>query len=310
MEPVPARPITAMFMGLIVGLCVAVLLQQAGVWPLDKLTTFLLPGLLALIFVLLSRLRRVATPMALAIALILLIPPVVYGVTGIGEIGSSGELNGGCAVDAASDVDTTIVTDTSRSSPFDIDPDGGLSWLASSPGPITDHEWEIWVVIGGFEYVVADGAEENSDLTTTNEGDEPDVRAYVEDLGFRAGDQIQGVYEVGGFIDGEGGACDGFGFVRIEGPFLGTIASWVALVVALIALGIFSLIAFTSRQRPIAGGGETGDEGRDKIVVTAAGGAGTVGTGGGRHTAPGATSDERIIDPGDGDNQAPESDST
>jgi hypothetical protein len=248
--------------------------------------------------------------MALAIALILLIPPVAYGVTGIGEIGSSGELNGGCAVDAASDVDTTIVTDTSRSSPFDIDPDGGLSWLASSPGPITDHEWEIWVVIGGFEYVVADGAEENSDLTTTNEGDEPDVRAYVEDLGFRAGDQIQGVYEVGGFIDGEGGACDGFGFVRIEGPFLGTIASWVALVVALIALGIFSLIAFTSRQRPIAGGGETGDEGRDKIVVTAAGGAGTVGTGGGRHTAPGATSDERIIDPGDGDNRAPESDST
>jgi hypothetical protein len=164
------------------------------------------------------------------------------------------------------------------------------------------------VVIGGFEYVVADGAESNSDLTTTNEGDEPDVRGYVEDLGFWAGDQIQGVYEVGGFIDGEGGACDGFGFVRIEGPFLGTIASWVALVVALIALGVFSLIAFTARQRPIAGGDDTGDEGRDKIVVTAAGGAGTVGTGGGRHTAPGATSDEGIIDPGDGDNQAPESD--
>jgi hypothetical protein len=47
-----------MFMGLIVGLSLAVILQQGGVWPLDKLTTFLLPGLLGLIFVLLSRIRR------------------------------------------------------------------------------------------------------------------------------------------------------------------------------------------------------------------------------------------------------------
>jgi hypothetical protein len=295
-----------MFMGLIVGLGVAVLLQQAGVWPLDKLTTFLLPGLLALIFILLSRLRRVATYTALAIALLLAIPPIAYGVTGIGEIGSSGELNGGCSVEAASDLDTTVVTDTSRANPFDIDPDGGLSWLASAPGPITDHEWEIWVVIGGFEYVVADGAESNSDLSTINEGDEPDVRAYVEDLGFRAGDQIRGVYEVGGFIDGEGGACDGFGFVRIEGPFLGTIASWVALIVALIALAVFSLITFTERYRPVAGGDEIGDEGRDKIVVTAASGAGTVDTDGGGDAKPGAGTEGPLDDPGEDEKRLPE----
>jgi hypothetical protein len=295
-----------MFMGLIVGLGVAVLLQQAGVWPLDKLTTFLLPGLVALIFILLSRLRRVATYTALAIALLLAIPPIAYGVTGIGEIGSSGELNGGCSVEAASDLDTTVVTDTSRANPFDIDPDGGLSWLASAPGPITDHEWEIWVVIGGFEYVVADGAESNSDLSTINEGDEPDVRAYVEDLGFRAGDQIRGVYEVGGFIDGEGGACDGFGFVRIEGPFLGTIASWVALIVALIALAVFSLITFTERYRPVAGGDEIGDEGRDKIVVTAASGAGTVDTDGGGDAKPGAGTEGPLDDPGEDEKRLPE----
>lgn len=306
MEPVPARPITAMFMGLIVGLGAAVLLQQAGVWPLDKLTTFLLPGLLALIFILLSRLRRVATYTALAIALLLAIPPIAYGVTGIGEIGSSGELNGGCSVEAASDLDTTVVTDTSRSNPFDIDPDGGLSWLASSPGPITDHEWEIWVAIGGFEYVVADGAESNSDMNTTNDGDVSDVRGYVEDLGFRAGDQIQGVYEVGGFIDGEGGACDGFGFVRIEGGFLGTIASWVALIVALIALAVFSLIAFTERYRPVAGGDEIGDEGRDKIVITAASGAGTVDTDGGGDAKPGAGTEGPLDDPGEDEKRLPE----
>jgi hypothetical protein len=295
-----------MFMGLIVGLGAAVLLQQAGVWPLDKLTTFLLPGLLALIFILLSRLRRVATYTALAIALLLAIPPIAYGVTGIGEIGSSGELNGGCSVEAASDLDTTVVTDTSHSNPFDIDPDGGLSWLASSPGPITDHEWEIWVVIGGFEYVVADGAESNSDMNTTNDGDVPDVTGYVEDLGFRAGDQIRGVYEVGGFIDGEGGACDGFGFVRIEGGFLGTIASWVALIVALIALAVFSLIAFTERYRPVAGGDEIGDEGRDKIVVTAASGAGTVDTDGGGDAKPGAGTEGPLDDPGEDEKRLPE----
>jgi hypothetical protein len=178
--------------------------------------------------------------------------------------------------------------------------------LASSPGPITDHEWEIWVVIGGFEYVVADGAESNSDMNTTNDGDVPEVTGYVEDLGFRAGDQIRGVYEVGGFIDGEGGACDGFGFVRIEGGFFGTIASWVALIVALIALAVFSLIAFTERYRPVAGGDEIGDEGRDKIVVTAASGAGTVDIDGGGDAEPGEGTEGPLDDPGEDEKRLPE----
>lgn len=243
----PARPLTAMFLGLIFGLALAVILQQEGIWPLDKLTVFLLPGVVALIFVLVERIGRLSTPAPLAIALLLLVAPVAWGLTGIGELDESGELNGGCSVEAASDVDTTVVTDTSRRSPFDVEPDGGLSWIASSPGPITDHEWEIWVVVGGFEYVVADGAEENSDMDTANEGDEPSVEGYVEDLGFRSGEQIQGVYEVGGFIDGEGGACDGFGFVRIDGEFLGTIVYWVAFILALLSLLIFIALLFTRR---------------------------------------------------------------
>lgn len=305
MEPVPARPVTAMFMGLLMGLAVAVILQQGGVWPLDKLTTFLLPGLLGLIFVFLSRIRRTASAVPLTIALILLIAPVAYGLTGIGEVGESGQLNGGCTVEAASDIDSTVVTDTSRSDPFAIEPDGGLSWIASSPGPITDHEWEIWVVIGGFEWVVADGGDPNSDLDTTNEGDEPTVRGYVEDLGFRAGDQIRGVYEVGGFIDGEGGSCDGFGFVNIEGGFLGTIASWVALALGLIALGIFSMIAFTERFRPApegqAGVSDTGDH----VVVGATTDSQTATES--SEIAPTDTRTENDGDPfGEGEKRAPE----
>lgn len=294
-----------MFMGLIVGLAIAVILQQGGVWPLDKLTTFLLPGLLALIFVLLSRIRRIASALSMAIALILLIAPVAYGLTGIGEVGESGQLNGGCTVEAASDIDSTVVTDTSRSNPFDIEPDGGLSWIASSPGPITDHEWEIWVVIAGFEWVVADGGDPNSDMDTTNEGDEPTVRGYVEDLGFRAGDQIRGVYEVGGFIDGEGGSCDGFGFVNIAGGFLGTIASWVALALGLIALGIFSMVAFTERFRALPEGHEGVSDNGDHVVVGATTDSQVDTDIGNRGTT--ATGSDNPGDPfGEGENRAPE----
>lgn len=294
-----------MFMGLIVGLAVAVILQQGGVWPLDKLTTFLLPGLVALSFVLLSRIRRTASSVPLVIALTLLIAPVAYGLTGIGEVGETGRLNGGCTVEAASDIDSTVVTDTSRSDPFAIEPDGGLSWIATSPGPITDHEWKIWVVIGGFEWGVADGGDPNSDIDTTNEGDEPSVRGYVEDLGFRAGDQIRGVYEVGGFIDGEGGSCDGFGFVKIEGGFLGTIASWVALALGLIALGIFSMIAFTERYRPLPEGEEGEFDTSDQVVV---GATTTIQTAtDGSDTEPTDTGSEGAGDRfGEGENRPPE----
>mgnify|MGYP007073179181 FL=1 len=246
-----AKPLTSMFLGLIFGVALAVILQQAGVWPLDKLTVFLLPGIIALIFVLIQRIGRAASTTALVIALVLLIAPIAYGLTGLGELNESGELNGGCTVEAASDIDTTIVTDTSRSEPFDVEPDGGLTWFATSPGPILDHEWEIWVVIGGFEYVVADNGEErepNTDMDQDNIGDEPSLRGYVEDLGFRSGEQIQGVFEVGGFIDGDGGACDGFGFVRVSGDFLGTIIYWIAFIIALLALIIYLILVFVGRN--------------------------------------------------------------
>lgn len=249
-----AKPLTALIFGLLVGLAIAVLLQQAGIWPLDKLTVFLLPAIVALIFIPIARMGRVAAPTALTVALILLVAPVAYGLTGIGEVGENGALNGGCTVEAATDIDTTIVTDTSRSNPFQIVPDGPLSWTATSPGPITNHDWEIWVVIGGFEFVVESGAEENSDLTVMNMGEVPGVDVYVESLSGQSGEQIRGIYEVGGFIEGDGGSCDGFGFVEIEGGFLDTIASRIALAVAALGLIIFLSIVFTGRQRLVPAG--------------------------------------------------------
>ncbi len=267
-----AKPFAGLIFGLIFGLAVAVLLQQAGIWPLDKLTVYLLPALMALLFIFLAKIGRQNVPWALTVALLLLVAPVAYGLTGIGEFGESGQLNGGCTVDAATDLDTTIVTDTSRSEPFRVDPDGGLTWFATSPAPITDHVWEIWVVIGSFEYVVADGGSPNTDLDEDNFGDEPSVRGYVEDLGVRSGDQIRGVYEVGGFIEGSSG-CDGFGFVVIEGGFLETLISKLALAVAALALIIFLWMILSGRRAAVNGNGIDPD--RISSLATASGGVGT-----------------------------------
>lgn len=282
-----AKPFTGLIFGLIFGLAVAVLLQQGGIWPLDKLTVFLLPGIVALIFILLASLGRKVVPWALAVVLLLLVAPIAYGLTGIGDFDESGQLNGGCTVEAASDLDTTVVTDSKRSQPFRIDPDGGLTWFATSPAPITDHEWEIWVVIGNFEYVVADGGSPNNDLDQDNFGDEPSVRVYVEDLGIRSGEQIRGVYEVGGFIQGSS-RCDGFGFVVIEGGFLETLISKIALAVALLALIIFLWIILTGREAAIEDGI---DPERIATLASASGGLGGV-------PAAGSTSDDE--DQGDG----------
>jgi hypothetical protein len=294
-----ARPITGMLLGLVAGLALAVVLQQAGVWPLDKLTVFLLPGLIALAFILIARVGRESSPVALTIALILLVAPIAYGLTGITEINESGVLNGGCTVEAQTNVDTTVVTDTSRTDPFVVEPTGPLSWLATSPGPITDHEWDIYVVVGGFEVVIADGGDANEDMEVVAEGDVPSVETYVEELVGQTGEQIRGIYEVGGFIEGTGGACGGFGFVKIDGGFLPTIISWVALVIFLLAVIIFFLIAFTGRERPV----ET--ETTDVVIIEdspetlqAVGAAGAAG-----RTV--AAADDGYVEPDELDEQAP-----
>jgi hypothetical protein len=301
-----ARPITAVILGLIAGLALAVLLQQGGVWPLDKLTTFLLPGVVALLFILIASVGRKASPMALTVALILLIAPIAYGLTGIGQINQTGQINGGCTVEAASNVDTTVVTDTSRSDPFVVEPDGPLAWVATSPGPITDHTWEIYVVVGGFNVVVADGGGPNAEMTTISEGDEPTLEGYVQRLTGQTGEQVRGIYEVGGSIDGTGGACDGFGFVKVDGSFLGTIISWIALAVLLLSLIIFLLIALTGKTRPVDVTESVDDGESDANLAAVGGGAGAASVAAADQedaaaTDMGMSDEEEVVDNGTGD---------
>lgn len=269
-----ARPWAGFFLGLILGVAIAVILQQAGIWPLDRLLLFGSAGLFALIGILLGGAGRervgsfsTILPLVLAVALI------GFGATGLGSINENGELNGGCTVEAASDVDGTVVTDTSRQDPFEVDPEGGLSWLATSPGPIMDHFWEIYVDVGGFPLAVADNeeAEPNTAADVDNTGDVEDVSSYVEDVSNVAGVELAGAFEVGGDIEGEGGACDGFGFVTLTADPLSTLISQIAAVIGLLALIALLVLVFKRTERlevlvdgsdeTIADGGEGGSTG-------------------------------------------------
>jgi hypothetical protein len=250
-----ARPWSGFFLGLLLGLAVAVVLQQAGIWPLDRLLLFGSAGLFALIGILLSGMGREkvgafssVVPLVLAVALI------GWGATGIADINESGAINGGCTVEATSSVDTTVVTDTSRQDPFEVDPDSSLSWVATSPAPITTHFWEIYVDVGGFPVVVASNqeAEPNTDQDTENTGEVADVSAYVAQVSDYAGVELDGVFEVGGNIEGEGGECDGFGFVELTAAPLSTLVSQIAAGVGLLALiGLLTLAFNRTREAEV-----------------------------------------------------------
>lgn len=243
------RPLTGALLGIVVGLAIAVLLQQHGIWPLDKLAVFLLPAITGLLGMLATTVGRVGDTWTAGsvIAMVLTLGMAVWGLTGLTEIGENGQLNGGCTVDSVSDVDQTVVTDTSRANPYSIDPAGGLSWVATSLGPIQNHTWEIWVDVGGFPLTIESGGDPNTDGDQENTGDEPDVTAYAEEQGIPL-DELRGVFEVGGDISGEGGQCDGFGFVELVSEPFETTTAKVALGVALLALIGLLVAALTGRE--------------------------------------------------------------
>ncbi|HEY4607497.1 MAG TPA: hypothetical protein VIH55_07585 [Acidimicrobiia bacterium] len=272
-----SRPFTGFLLGLILGVALAIVLQQAGVWPLDRLFLFGVAGVFALIGILLGSMGRDRVgAFASTLPVILAVGLLAFAATGLTEINENGQLNGGCTVDSTSSVDSTVVTDTSKRDPFDIDPEGSLSWVARSPGPIMDHVWEIHVDVGGFSVPVAgnDVPDPNSDGDQENTGDVADVSSYVQEVSDFTGLELRGVFEVGGEIEGEGGACDGFAFVRLTADPLTTLVSQIAAGVGLLALIGLLFLAF-SRTREIEVDIEAG-EAEDEMV----GAGGTAGVAG------------------------------
>lgn len=242
-----ARPFTGLFLGLILGVALAVILQQAGVWPLDRLLLFGSAGLFALIGILIGGAgRQKVGPFASILTLVLAVGLIAFGAIGLASVNDTGEINGGCTVQATSSVDATVVTDTTRQAPFEVDPNGSLSWVAASPGPITDHLWNIYVDVGGFSVPIAgnDEPEPNTAGDQENIGDVANVSGYVQDVSDLAGIELRGVFEVSGDIEGGGGACDGFGFVRLTADPLSTLISQIAAGIGLLALIGLLVLAF------------------------------------------------------------------
>lgn len=242
------RPLTGALLGLVIGVCLAIVLQQQGIWPLDRLTVFLLPastgllGLLALSFGL-----EGTSTVPLIIALIVLLPMVVWGALGLGDVNEGGEVNGGCLVMAVSDLDSTTVSDTSKQDPFEIDPDGGLTWLAdSSPNVFMNYLWEIWVDIGGVQVTLDTDTEPNDAASPANGDEVDDIRGYASGRGVDV-DRLTGVYKVGGFA----ATCDGFGFVKIIADGFGVIPL-TAAIIAILMLVILIALMFTGRSALVA----------------------------------------------------------
>lgn len=116
--------------------------------------------------------------------------------------------------------------DSSR--PLVIDPDGSVSYEGTTGTAIKNHTWSVHV----FGLEVMSGGDPNDGGDTESSGD----IQLSEELPI----DVPGVYPVDGFIRGEGGACNGTAFVKIEGSPTGS-APWVGGI-AFTAVGLAGLV--------------------------------------------------------------------
>jgi len=249
-----AKPFTGAILGVVLGLAVAVILQQQGVWPLDRLTFFFLPAILGFLVLLLLTMGKEASVATFIIALIILVPMAVWGALGFGNLNEKGELNGGCTVDAVSTApDTTTVTDTSKQDPFKIDPDGGLKWAATSPVVFNNYDWKIWVDVGGVPVTIESEKSQNNDGgSQINAGDVANITTYAKSKGIPM-DQLRGVFKVGG--DASSMTCEGFAYVTLLADPFETLASQIALAVVIIILIFIIVLMILGRGGKAAAAG-------------------------------------------------------
>jgi hypothetical protein len=164
---------------------------------------------------------------------------------GLAVSASAQSLEGGCTVNATSDLDQTTMTDATRGNPFDVDPEGSISWVATSPGPIMDHTWVINVDIGGFGIPVARGGDPNTAGTQSSEGDRS-IAELIDEAEAEGVPNAQllgslrGIYRVFGSIDGTD-SCSGDAYVFIRGnpltELVGQVAAGMTVVGAAMVVG-------------------------------------------------------------------------
>jgi hypothetical protein len=224
----------------------AIIFQQAGWWPLDQLLVYGMIGLFGLIGILICILGRTrVTIIVLIIPILIAVAALAYGAIGLSDVNEKGFISGGCTVTASTPLDATTVTDTTKRNPFDIDPNGPLTWNATSPIVFKDHIWFIDVQVANGSITVADNfgnPDPNTDDKTENGDTIPNVAGYVAEVTQFNGDEVRGVFVVSGEITG-GGTCSGLAFVRlVDDPFaslLSKIAAGLAILIIIILIIIF-----------------------------------------------------------------------
>ena len=194
--------------GVLWGAGIAVLVQQFGLWPLDPGLAYGAPLAAALISGIWaarnSRLRG-----GTAAALLLFAIPALAG---------SGEPV--CAIEVSTGSGSALLADTSRSSPFVVDPevDDTLEFavFADAPGA----SGRIWMEIGGVPVLYHDVTVSGGSLTLTHVLNEGGIDGLAGS---------PGIYHLGGSVDG---VCSGDGYVAIAGnPLASPIAQTAAAAV-------------------------------------------------------------------------------
>lgn len=123
------------------------------------------------------------------------------------------------------------------------DEDGLIAfWEGSTDAPITDYTGELGVVVGPATIDIASWGGANADLETGSSGS-----YFIDDARDVLPINLVGLYEVSGFHRGEGGACDGFVMVLLEGsPLTNPVGAGAAAGTVLAVLGVLS----AGRRRP------------------------------------------------------------
>jgi hypothetical protein len=178
---------------------------------------------------------------------------VVGGLVGLAaSVAMAQSLDGGCTVTANSDLDSTTMTDASRSNPFDVDPEGAISWSATSPAAITDNTWVINIDIGGFAVPVAKGGDPNTagTLTSIDSKSIPELVQRLKDQGTAGADLLlglRGIYRVFGEITGSS-TCSGDAYVNVEGNPLTETPGQVAAGLAAVGFILTMLSGMAKRE--------------------------------------------------------------
>lgn len=119
-----------------------------------------------------------------------------------------------------------------------------VDWQGNTGGVvIKNHTGQIAVDVGPFGVVVADWSGENANKETEKHG-----KYNLDDAYDKLPVDLVGIYRVSGFHHGEGGACDGFVYVKIEGNPLSTVPGAGA---AVLTLGMGALVLTAGKAKRV-----------------------------------------------------------